>query len=574
MAFDGFTNYIISKELEPFIIGSKVDSIFEPNNNEVILCVYNNGKKLSLDIVVSSNNYRICVTNCKKTNPTFAPNFCMVLRKHLLNSRITNIYTLSLERIMVIEFEGHNKSGSFNKKRLIVELMGKHSNIILIDSSDTIIDALRHFTIENHSYRNIISNVKYQLPISTKLDFTQIHDFNDFYNKSLDYIKDDGFSKLSDILPYTYTGISKALILNILTKEGIEDHLSKETMNLVYDYLKDLLNNVSKVIAAYYFSDYSVCKSYEKLEPLQVNYFIDNFYTIKENEEIFKNLQSNFSSEILSYVKKLNAKLSNINSKLEECEKADLYKLYGELITNNLYRISDKHIESLTIENYYDNNNLITIPLDKSIFPSVNAKKYFKKYNKLKNAKRIVEIQKKEAEEEINYLESIIYEFEIASSVEDIESIRNEYNEFFLKKANSYTNNKKLSKSRKKNNNLQISKIGTPLKFIVDNYTVIVGKSNKQNDFITKQASATDIWFHTKDIHGSHVILKANNKLPLQDTINKVAAIAAFYSKASTSSNVPVDYTFVQNVKKPSGSMPGKVTYANYKTVIVKPVKP
>lgn len=574
MAFDGFTNYIISKELEPFIVGSKVDSIFEPNNNEIILCVYNNGIKLALDIVVSSNNYRICVTNSKKNNPTFAPNFCMVLRKHLLNSRITNIYTLALERIIVIEFEGHNKSGNFNKKRLIIELMGKHSNIILVDSSDTIIDALRHFTIENNSYRNIIANVKYQLPVSTKLDFTQLHNFDDFYHKTLDYIKNNEYPKLSDILSCTYTGISKTLILNILTKKKVDDHLSKENLSLIYDYLKNLLNNVSQVIATYYTNDYSVCISDRKIDPLQVNLFVDDFYTIKENEENFKNIQNNFSNEILSYFKKLNTKLTNINSKLKECEKADLYKLYGELITNNLYRIANRHIDSLIIENYYDNNNLITIPLDKSIFPSANAKKYFKKYTKLKNAKKIVEIQKKEVEEEINYLESIIYEFEVASNVEDIENIRNEFHENFVRNTDHYNKNKKLVKSKKKSNSLQVSRIGTPLKFIIDNYTVIVGKSNKQNDFITKQANTTDIWFHAKDIHGSHVILKTNNKVPLQDTINKVAAIAAFYSKASTSSNVPVDYTFIQNVKKPSKSKPGMVTYTNYKTVIVKPSKP
>ena len=574
MAYDGFVNYTISKELSSCIIGGKIDSIFEPNSNEIILGIYNNSSKYALDIVTSSNNYRVCLTQNRKINPTFAPNFCMVLRKHLLNTRVTNLYTLSLERIMVIEFDGHSKSENTGTKKLIIELMGKHSNIILLDSCDVIIDALKHFNNDENSYRSIISGSKYTLPLSSKHDFITVQDEKTFYKDCLNYSKECNTEKLTDILSNLYIGFSKTLISCLLEKLSINDFLSENNTNLVYSYLKKILNNTDNTIATHYNEkDYSVCLS-SKDNTLQVNYFIDDFYYSKEISENFYNIKNSFSSEVLTYFKKLNTRLTNINSRLKECQNADLYKLYGELITNNLYRISNNHIDSLTIENYYDNNSLITIPLDKSILPSANAKKYFKKYSKLKNAKKITELQKEEVQEELSYLESIIYEFEVATTTQEIEEIRNEFHESFLNNKNlSVRCNKKNRKITKKNS-LHIEKIGEPLKFTIDNYTVIVGRSNKQNDFITKQANPTDLWFHTKDVHGSHVILKVNNKFPAQNTINKVASIAAFYSQASKSSNVPVDYTLIKNVKKPSKSKPGMVIYTNNKNVIVKPVNP
>ena len=246
-----------------------------------------------------------------------------------------------------------------------------------------------------------------------------------------------------------------------------------------------------------------------------------------------------------------------------------MYRIYGELITNNLYRIKNEHSDKLEIENYYDNNNLVSIPLDKALTPSANAKKYFKKYNKLKNAKQIVEEQKAQVESELNYLESIIYEIEIATSVSDIDNIYNEFTENFNTNSNRQVQSSKKKKNKKPDK--KIAKIGTPLECTVDGFKVIVGRNNKQNDYITKQALDTDLWFHTKDVHGSHVILKTENKVPTQNTINKVASITAFYSKGAQSSNVSVDYTYAKYVKKPSKAKPGMVIYTNNKNVIVKP---
>ena len=273
----------------------------------------------------------------------------------------------------------------------------------------------------------------------------------------------------------------------------------------------------------------------------------------------------------MAELKKYTKRLSNINQKLEECNKMDTYKLYGELITANLYKINNNiNVDSIELENYYDNNNLIKIPLDKTISVSYNAKKYFKKYNKLKNALQIVNLQKKDTSGQIDYLESIIYELENAKTIEDINLIYEEISENILFKntlSNSKTSSKK-NTTKKKNKEESFS----PLVYTIDDYTVYVGKNNKQNDYLTlKFAHKNDLWFHTKDVHGSHVVLRTNGNEIEQDLINKCASLAAFYSKASSSSNVAVDYTFVRYVTKPSSAKPGMVIYANYSTVNVHP---
>ncbi len=569
MAFDGLVTFTILKELQNKLIGGKIDKIFQPNSNEVLLGTYCDGINYTLDIVISSNHYRICTTTSSKTNPMYAPNFCMVLRKHLLNTRISKINITSLERIVTIEFEGHSKSEDNGTKKLIIELMGKYSNVILLNSKDVIIDSLKHFHISDNSYRDIVPNSKYIFPLSNKLDFMQIKTAEEFYNKTTELNTNNCL--LSDAISNTYTGISKTSILAITKYLNIDNSLSKDNMDKVYLYLKNTIENSSYVTLSNVLNnDFSIkynCS--EKENPLQANFFVDDYYSQKEIVETFTTYRNNLSKLILNYMKKLNQKLVQINNKLEECKNANLYRLYGELITNNLYRITNMHLENITLENYYENNELITIPLDKTISPSANAKNYFKKYNKLKNAKLIVENQKNDVENQINYLESIVYAFQVATTVSDIDDIYNEFTENVLDK--HHISKQKVKKNKTKKNTKIVKKIGESIKTQVDGFTVLIGKNNKQNDYLTKQANPEDIWFHVKDNHGSHVILKTENKVPTQDTINRCASLAAFYSKAQNSSNVPVDYTYVKYVKKPSNAKPGMVIYTNYKNVIVKP---
>ena len=574
MAYDGLVNYSIVKELNKTIINGKIDKIFEPNFDEIILGIYSTGTKYALDLVTNSRYYRANLTTNAKTNPSQAPNFCMTLRKHLLGTHITKIYTNNLERIIFIEFEGYNKSKDFSNKKLIVELMGKHSNIILIDDEDMIIDALKHFSLNSGSYRNIFSGEKYELPKSDKLDFMDISDKDEFYRVLENNSKKLNTTNLSTIISNTFTGISKTSVVAFEDELSIDNELNKYNSDTLFEYINKIIHIDTVVAGKEFDNDYSLTLKFDNVpsgENLLVNFFLDDYYTNKESKNTFVTYRDNLLKLILGKLKKLNTRLDAVNEKINDCRDAEKYRLYGELITSNLYKINNEHIEKITLDNYYENNLPITIPLDKSITPSMNAKKFFKKYQKLKNSKEFIEQQKLSITNDINYLESVFYEIEAARNVEDIDEIYSEIREsnINIKKKGKKSNLNKSDKSIYKNS--KPDKFGEILKFDIDGFTVLVGKNNKQNDYLTTRlASKDDLWFHVKDFHGSHVILRTENKIPSQATIDKCAELAKKYSKASQTTNVMVDYSYVKFVKKPHGSKPGMVIYTNNKSVIVK----
>lgn len=574
MAYDGLVNYSIVKELNKTIINGKIDKIFEPNFDEIILGIYSNGTKYALALVTNSRYYRASLTTNAKPNPNQAPNFCMTLRKHLLGTHITKIYTNNLERIIFIEFEGYNKSKDFSNKKLIVELMGKHSNIILIDDEDMIIDALKHFSFNSGSYRNIFSGEKYELPKSDKLDFMDISDKDEFYRVLENNSKKLNNTNLSTIISNTFTGISKTSVVAFEDELSIDNELNKYNSDSLFEYINKILHIDTVVAGKEFDNDYSLTLKFDSVPSegnLLVNFFLDDYYTNKESKNTFVTYRDNLLKLILGKLKKLNTKLDAVNEKINDCRDAEKYRLYGELITSNLYKINNEHIEKITLDNYYDNNLPITIPLDKSITPSMNAKKFFKKYQKLKNSKEFIEQQKLSITNDINYLESVFYEIEAARNVEDIDEIYSEIREsnINIKKKGKKSNLNKSDKSIYKNS--KPDKFGEILKFDIDGFTVLVGKNNKQNDYLTTRlASKDDLWFHVKDFQGSHVILRTENKIPSQETIVKCAELAKKYSKANQTANIMVDYSYVKFVKKPHGSKPGMVTYTNNKSIIVK----
>lgn len=563
MAFDGIITKQVVLELKNSLVGGKINKVFEPNKNEIILGIYNCGKNYALNISISSNHYRVSLTTNSKPNPLNAPNFCMLLRKHLVGFRITDISNKSLERIITIELQGYNELNDMISKKLVIELMGKHSNIILLNEKNIIIDSIRHLDSFSHSCRDILPAHEYIAPPDNKLDFCTT-DLDSF----IDIVKND---KISNILPNSFNGISKTFILNCINVLGISDtDYSVNDVSSLHEYIHNIITNLGtnnvKCISIGK-SDYTLCLENAN-DLLQTNFFLDDFYKQKEDDEVFTNYKNNLLRLVLSALKKITKKVNNINSKLKECDDMDTYRIYGELITSNLYRINNNiNIDSIQLENYYDNNNVITIPLDKSISPSYNAKKYFKKYSKLKNTLEIVGLQKIEAQKELDYLESIVYELEDSSNISDLEEIDSEISENVLFKN---TNNSNVKKN--KVNKRKVHDEYEPITYVVDGFTLFVGKNNKQNDYITtKLGKNEDLWFHTKDIRGSHVLLKCNGSKVSESTILNCAQIAAFHSKAKLSSNVPVDYCYIKNVKKPSSSKPGMVIYKENKTLYVTP---
>lgn len=569
MAFDGITTKSISYELQHSILGGKINKIFEPNKNEVLLSIYANGKNYALNICIDSNLYRIHLTTNAKPNPLNAPNFCMLLRKHLIGYKIKSISSNdNLERIIKIELEGYNELNDLTTKYLMVELMGKHSNIILLNDKFFIIDSLRHLDTLSNSYRDILPAHEYTYPENNKNNFYTIKSAEEFCN----LILANNVTNLTNFLVSYFTGFSKPFIKNIILKQNISNtEFSKEDILNIYEYLSKILNNLdSNEISLIKYSnekgklDY-VIDLVPKSSYLDINFYIDDFYYNKETNNNYVSYRNNLLKLISHILKKYSLRLESINKKLKECENKDLYKLYGELITANLYKIAkDFTASKIEVENYYDNNAILAIPLDNTISIANNAKKYFRKYNKLKNALEIVTLQKKETEEELQYIESIIYELEYTKDIQEINEIYNEISENPIFKDYIQSNNKTSSKKE--------ANISSPREYHIDGYTVLVGKNNKQNDYLTtKLASPNDIWFHTKDIHGSHVILKNPSENVSNDTLIKCAKLAAYYSKGRLSSNVPVDYCFVKYVKKPNGSKPGMVIYTNNKTLNVTP---
>lgn len=566
MAFDGIVTQAITHELKNDLIGGKIDKIHQPDKNTILLGIYSNSIHYALNICIDAHNCRINLTTNSKENPLVAPNFCMLLRKHLIGGKISTIEMYGLERLVKINIEIINEFNEIEIKSLIIELMGKHSNIILINDKNIIIDSLRHIWATDTIYRDILPSRTYSFPTSEKLDYTKISDIYSIFQDNLNLSVEE-FSKL---FANTFNGFSLSFIKSALEKCNITT-INKENLLKLQKYINNILtfpNNLyfTEVYKNNKLSDFTLSLGNNvTVEKFYLNKFIDNFYFSRETEETFNNCKNNALKLATDSQKKLLNRLNSINNKLKDCEERDKYRLYGELITSNLYKLTNTHTDYIELENYYDNNNLIKIPLDKKYSPNINAKHYFKKYNKLKNALQIVSVQKAETENELNYIDSIIFEIDLASSTKEIQEILDEISENLIKK--------KVSQKKKNTKNLKKKKQEkqySPLHFNIDNFDVYVGKNNKENDWLTFTfANKNDIWLHTKDIQGSHVILKNSGQNVSDDTFVKCAKLAVEHSKAKFSSNVPVDYCKVQYVKKPNGAKPGMVIFTNNKTISV-----
>ena len=382
-----------------------------------------------------------------------------------------------------------------------------------------------------------------------------------------------------------FNGISRSFVKSVIAKLNIEN-IDESGLKNIFNYINEIIYSADTLDLSFEYiknedniiKDYCLVKGNHET-PFSLNFFIDDFYYNKETDSTFKAYRDSILKLILSTLKKYNTRLLHINDKLKECDNMDTFRIYGELLTANLYKLKNINSESITVDNYYDNNKPITIPLDKRYTPSVNAKMFFKKYSKLKNALKIVSKQKIDTINELDYIESIIYELENCKTIDDVSSVYDEISEnIIFKDKFAKLKDKKKSKIKKskftKNKNVNFN----PIKYVIDGFTFLVGRNNVENDYLTlKYAHKNDIWFHTKDIHGSHCILVLDNpnsssfKEPDDNILIKCAEIAAFHSKAKNSSNVPVDYCEVKYVKKPNGSKPGMVIYSHNKTLSVEP---
>ncbi len=504
----------------------------------------------------------------------------MLLRKHLSGGKIIDVLFYDFERIISIIVESTNEMGDLTTKKLIIEIMGKHSNIILVNDRNRIIDSIKHVDSDISSIREVMPGRLYMSPPTQnkisplELDSdslfsvdTNLQDLN-INAYLLNNIR--GFSPLickeicfrADISPKTkVTDISKTKI------DELRDQLIKIIDAIRLDDFKPCIffetnessnKTLDRPLDFYCFE----VLQYKKAEFLKsLNEVLDIFYTQKDKWERIKSKTAAIYKIINTNIDRCNKKHAIYTSKCIEVQNREQLKLFGELILANIYSIPEGSKFARVLNYYQEDEIYIEIPLDESLALKKNATRYFKKYTKAKAASVHAEEQLAETKKELIYLESVLNILESCSSADDIAEIKEELVEAGYLNENT------------KNNHKKQSKVPIPLQFKSTNgFQILVGKNNKQNDYLTlKYAQRNDIWMHTKDFPGSHVIIKTNGQKVSDQTLLEAANFAALYSKAKNSTHVEVDYTFVKHVKKPSGAKPGMVIYKNYSTIAVDP---
>lgn len=564
MAFDGAFLYRIVDELNE-AIDCHIDKIYQPTKDELVFLLRKKGFVKRLLITVRSGSARIHFTENKYENPPSPPMFCMLIRKYLSSSRLIEIKQPDLERVIILKFSSTNEMGDKTELSLVCELIGNQSNIILVNSDGKIIESLRHSDIET-SARLILPGAIYELPTSQskKNPFEiNISDVEKICNLESDEISKallkllDGFSPLiCREIEYRYN------ILASKTPETLLSIINCITNNIQNKAIPTMLINEDDSPFDYSFTDIN-----QYVNTLKKQYFdrccqlLDAFYTSKDIDARIKSEAKDITKLVNNLKSRTEKKLALRLNELEKCKDREKYRIYGELIKANLYAI-EAGSTTATVANYYDENLAeISIPLNPALSPSKNADKYFKDYKKSYAAEQALTNLTKEDENEIIYFDTVLDSILRCKTVAEINEIRDELSsEGYIKRQNI--------KQKKKPEPKLSEFIST------EGYRILVGKNNIQNDYITTRiASKSDLWFHVKNIPGSHVVILNNGNEISEDTILEAAVIAATNSKASDSANVPVDYTNIKFVKKPSGAKPGMVIYTTNKTVYVNPDK-
>ena len=564
MALDGIYLYSLINELKDFAINSKIDKVNQPEKDEIILTLRGKGTKKLL--ISSSSNYpRLHFTTINKINPLKAPVFCMVLRKYLIGGKIIDITQYSTDRIISIDIENKDELGFDSKYSLIVEIMARHSNITLVRKRDNkIMESIKHIHSNKNSYRVLYPGATFIMPPTSN----KLNPFS-FTKEELKNLLKENINFNESIFSKIITGVGKNLSndLFIEYKNKFNDLTIDNLSLFITDYFKNILKDNKNIL---FFKDGKVVDFYFKdlisLNNCEKKYFeshsdtLDNFYATKDKQDRLHSKGLDIQRLINTNIERCLKKIKILEKTLKECEAKEDYRIKGELLTSYIYGFK-KGDKDVSVLNYYsENEEYLKISLDENKTPSENIQFYFKKYNKLKNAEEASINQLSINEDELNYLNSVLTSLETADNYADIEEIKKELIE---------TGYVRFRKEKNKN------KIKTykPLHFISsDGIDIYVGKNNIQNDYLTlKFAEKTDTWLHTKIIPGSHVIIKGKNIT--ESTLLEAATLAAFYSKGKNSTKVPVDYTLVKNVKKPSGAKPGMVIYSTNKTLYIDPPK-
>ena len=572
MAFDGITVSAIKAEIEDKILGGRIDKVYQPEKDEIILGIRSMGQAYKLLLTSNASNPKFHFTQTNPSNPMTPPLFCMVMRKHLQSGKIIKIEQPDFDRILNIYVESLNELGVYSVKKLVLEIMGRHSNIILTDENNTILDCIKHIGHDTSSVREVLPGREYTLPPSQGKINTLELDNNNFN----EVLENNPSFEIQSVIYKNYTGISPIAASEICYRANVNGSTPVEALTdiqkeIVFNKFAELVEDIK----ANRFYPESITNEKGKtidFSPIEMTQF--NGLEIKKYTSISELIESFYANRDFAY--RIGQKTQDlrklITQNIERCirkkdiqmqtlrsiKNRDELRLKGELLTANIYSIK-KGMTTVELPNYYsENQELVAIELDSNKTPSENAQKYYKAYNKAKRTFEALKDQIKSNDEELAYLESVLTSVNNCTDEQDVKEIRRELRE------EGYVKKVKNQKDKSK-------KHSVPLHFISqDGFDIYVGKNNIQNDELTlKFARPRDIWMHTKNIPGSHVIIVANGQTIPDTTLNEGAMLSAFYSKAKNSSKVPVDYTEKKNVKKPNGSKPGFVIYETNKTAYI-----
>ena len=568
MAYDGIITYAIAKELSDSIELAKIEKVYQPGPEELLMHIHTRSGNLRLFMSCNSQSARVCLTSGSYTNPDQPPTFCMLLRKHLQGGRITAVRQKDSERIIEIDIEAQNEMGFSVCRRLIIEIMSKHSNIVLTDlESGKIIDAIKRVSIDINRYRQLLPGVIYEYPPEQdKIGFREITETTGLPHDERGIMGRVG-------------GISPAIAREMLasSKDGEDAELVSDQPAVRLCEITDSVTEGSYVPRVYldeggaprefHITDLSELDGLETLDFESTSECVDYYFTNRDASNLVRQKSQPLLRLAQSALDKALLKKKKLSEDLLKAENSEQYRLYGELLTANIHAV-EPGAKKVTVTNYYDGTD-ITIPLDEKINAAANAQRYFKKYSKAHTAIREKQTQLEENEQDIAYLESVVQNIEKADSVPLLESIRDEMEETGYARRRAKAAQRKRKKEKPE-----------PLRYeLSDGTEVLVGRNNIENDWLTmKHAAKTDVWMHTKDIPGSHVIVRLGDGRSLGDLpaelIYEAASIAAYHSKAQSSDNVPVDYVPVRYVKKPNAAKPGMVIFTHNQTVYVTPQLP
>jgi len=575
MAFDTFVLAAVAKELREALNGAKIIKIHQQDRHSIMIKYHGQKGNGRLLLCAHPKEARIQLTQNAKENPQNPPLFCMVLRKYLEGSRITSISQTHLERVLTIELATRNDLGDIVPCRLITEIMGKHSNIILINDQGLIIDGIRRYSHQLSRYREVLPGRPYlPPPVQDKADLSKYDEEKLgalLFAQALD-------EKLGKALSKIAAGLSPQMVAEAVFASGLSPdapvaglgqyELSRLTQSLgrLYkrlikeDFCPTLLGgNTPRDFAAI---NPGLWEGEKIKHFTSMNEALDIFYEYHEKSNLFAARQRELAKIIGNHEDRLKKKISLQEEDLSKSERGDAYKEAGDLLSANLYHLPQGAAQ-VELESFYHPGEMVEIALDPSLPPEQNIKRYYRLYSKCKKAHIQILEQLEANRAELEYIQSVANACKCSSCLDELEEIKDE-----LRQTGYLKEQKKAAKAA--------SAALPPHNFTsAEGFTILVGRNNRQNDKLTlKTAAKDDIWLHTQKIPGSHVIIRTEGRQPSMATIEEAASYAAWFSKASASNNVPVDYTTVDQVKKPNGSRPGFVIYFNQKTVYVEPKKP